>query len=124
ASVESVATMEPGTYRADATASTITWQAGKPAIAGYVHTGTFALQGGSVNLTDSELTGEFVVDVNSLKMTSLGGGKAGQESTLEGHLKGNGFFDVANYPTATFRVIDVSPKVLPGPTQTEYTATG
>src|SRR5690606_19721670 len=53
-----------------------------------------------------------------------GGGKAGQESTLEGHLKGNGFFDVANYPTATFRVIDVSPKVLPGPTQTEYTASG
>lgn len=121
---ESVAVMETGRYSADVSKSIITWQAGKPAIAGYVHTGQFNLQSGSVDLTDRELSGEFVVDINSLRLTSLGGGKAGQESALEGHLKSQGFFDAANHPTATFRITDVSPKVLPGPGQTDYTASG
>ena len=121
---ESMARMEPGVYRADTDTSTITWQAGKPAIAGYVHTGTFRIEGGEINLIDENLTGEFVIDMNSLKVTSLGGGNAGAESTLEGHLKGERFFDVETYPTATFRVTEVSPKVLPSPTQTEYTAKG
>lgn len=121
---ESVATMETGTYEAVTEDSNIEWEAGKPAISGYVHTGTFSLQSGEVTLTDGELTGEFVVDINSLKITSLGGGKMGQESTLEGHLKGEGFFDAENYSTATFSVTDVTPKVLPGPDQSEYTATG
>ena len=121
---ESTATMETGTYEVNNEESSITWQAGKPAIAGYVHTGTFDMDSGEVKLTDSEITGEFVIDVNSLQMTSLGGGKAGQESTLEGHLKGERFFDVETYPTATFRVTNVTPKELPGPGEEDYTATG
>lgn len=122
--IESKTTMETGTYDASTANSSVTWQAGKPAIAGYVHTGKFLIDSGAVSLTESEITGEFVIDINSLEMTSLGGGKAGQESTLEGYLKGERFFDVATYPTATFTVTDVSPKVLPGPGQTDYTATG
>lgn len=121
---ESTTVMEPGTYQANTTDSVIVWEAGKPAILGYVHNGTFSLQSGDVTLTGEELTGEFVVDVDSLKVTSLGGGKAGQESALEGHLKADRFFDTATYPTATFTITDVSPKVLPGPDQAEYTATG
>ena len=31
---------------------------------------------------------------------------------------------MANNPTATFTITDVEPKVLPGPDQAEYTATG
>lgn len=116
--------METGTYTAEVDDSTIDWEAGKPAISGYVHHGRFALQSGEVTLENEALTGEFVIDVNSLEMISLGGGKAGQESTLEGHLKGERFFDTANHPTATFKITDVSPKVLPGPEQSEYNATG
>lgn len=123
-SSESEAEMEVGDYSADTSASSITWQAGKPAISGYVHTGTFALQSGEVSLTNSSLTGEFVIDINSLKITSIGGGKDGQESALEGHLKSGGFFDATNYPTATFKITDVAPKVLPGPTQSDYVAQG
>ncbi len=120
----SVASMETGTYVADKNESTISWQAGKPAISGYVHNGNFKLDSGSINLTDEDLTGEFVIDVNSLKVTSLGGGKAGQESVLEGHLKGQGFFNTAEFPTATFKIVGISPKVLPGPGNTNYTASG
>lgn len=123
-SEESEATMEPGSYTTDTSASVVAWQAGKPAIPGYVHTGTFGLQSGNIQLTNESLSGEFTLDMDSLKITSLGGGKVGQESILEGHLKTEGFFDVENYPTATFTISDVSPKVLPGPDSTEYTASG
>ena len=116
--------METGTYEADTEESSIGWEAGKPAIAGYVHHGSFGLQSGEVTLAEGELTGEFVIDVDSLRVTSLGGGKAGQESTLEGHLKGERFFDVVAHPTATFTITDVSPRVLPGPDQADYTASG
>lgn len=122
--MESETEMEVGNYSADTSASSITWQAGKPAISGYVHTGTFAIKSGEVVLTETSLTGEFVIDVNSLKITSLGGGKAGQESALEGHLKSGGFFDSNNYPTATFKITDVSPKILPSPEQSDYVAKG
>lgn len=122
--MKSEKTMEEGTYRADVKKSAISWEAGKPAISGYVHHGEFSLQNGEVNLVGSELTGEFVIDVASLKVTSLGGGKAGQESLLEGHLKGERFFDVANSPVATFKITDVSPKTLPDMERSEYEATG
>lgn len=122
--IESRMTMETGTYEAAPAYSSVNWQAGKPAIAGYVHTGKFEVDSGEVTLTEGELTGEFVIDVNSLVVTSLGGGKEGQESSLEAHLKSDSFFDVATYPKATFTVTDVSPKVLPGPGESDYTATG
>lgn len=124
APAESAATLEPGTYEADTEASSVTWQAGKPAIAGYVHTGAFALLRGTVAVTDNDLSGEFVIDMDSLRITSLGGGKAGQESALERHLRTESFFDVEQYPTATFRITDIEPKVLPGPAQADYTAKG
>lgn len=123
-SLESVMEMETGTYKADTTDSRISWEAGKPAIAGYVHKGTFSLDSGFINLSEAEITGQFVIDIDSLKVTSLGGGKIGQESALEGHLKADRFFDVESHPTATFVVTDVSPKVLPGPDSQDYTATG
>lgn len=122
--IESTTTMETGTYAASSEDSSVYWQAGKPAIVGYVHTGKFQVDSGEVTLTEGEITGEFVIDVNSLVVTSLGGGKEGQESALEEHLKGDRFFDTATYPTATFTVTDVSPKVLPGPGNSDYTATG
>jgi len=121
---DSVMEMKTGTYVANTDESQIAWEAGKPAIAGYVHKGAFYLDSGSINLTNSEITGEFVVDIDSLKVTSLGGGKVGQESALESHLKGERFFDTEQYPTATFVITDVSPKVLPGPNAQSYTATG
>ena len=120
----STGTLATGEYIADTKASTISWRAGKPAISGYVHHGVFALQNGSVAVTADSLSGDFVVDMNSLRVLSLGGGKAGQESTLEGHLKADRFFDVAAYPTATFTITDITPKILPSPTQADYTATG
>lgn len=120
----STGTLEAGEYTADTRVSTIKWSAGKPAISGYVHHGAFDLASGLVVVDFDSLSGTFVVDMDSLRISSLGGGKAGQESTLEGHLKGERFFNVDNYQTATFTISDITPKVLPGPSQTDYTATG
>lgn len=122
---ESSATLETGTYHVDEEESEVTWQAGKPAIAGYTHTGKFSLTADNTfTVTNSTITGNVVIDINSLEVLTLGGGKAGQESALEGHLKSERFFDASAYPTATFKVIDVTPHTLPGPEQSDYTATG
>ena len=58
------------------------------------HSGTLALQSGTLNIQDGQLLGgEFVVDMNSLTVTDLEGkGK----TNLEGHLKSDDFFGVAN----------------------------
>jgi polyisoprenoid-binding protein YceI len=120
----SSATLEVGEYRIDTASSRVVWSAGKPAIAGYVHTGAFSLSEGSLEIGEAGASGSFVIDMNSLKVLSLGGGKEGKESALEAHLKRSDIFDVEQYPTASFRLTDISPKVAPSPSQTTYTASG
>lgn len=93
------------TYVADAANSSIDWAGSKPA---GTHTGT-------VNITSGEFVmgaegikgGEFVIDMNSITVTDLEGD---QKANLEAHLKGNAegkedhFFNVAEFPTASFEV--------------------
>lgn len=98
-----------GTYTVIAEESSINWTAGKPLIAGYVHTGTLNVQSGTVEVADSSASGSFVIDMTSVKVTSLGGGKAGKESALEAHLKKDDFFGIETYPTATFTISSIAP---------------
>ncbi|MFS4416224.1 YceI family protein [Maribacter sp. 2307ULW6-5] len=76
--------------------STITWKGYK--VTGE-HAGTMALKSGHLVMDGKKLTGgEFVVDMNSLTVTDL---KAGEgKEKLEGHLKSDDFFGVANHPEA------------------------
>jgi len=108
-----------GAFEVLVSASNITWTAGKPNIIGYQHNGTMTLKEGTLNFNDSAITGAFTIDMTQLKVTSLGGGKAGNESRLESHLKTGDFFNVEAYPESRF-VISQTKKESDG----SYTVTG
>lgn len=111
---------QPGSYTVIAEESSVEWSASKPLIDGYTHQGTIAVEGGTITIGEETASGAFTLDMTQLEVTSLGGGKAGQESQLEGHLKNSDFFNVGEYPTASFEITSVTR------TQTEgtYMVTG
>ncbi|WP_394751211.1 YceI family protein [Spongiimicrobium salis] len=83
------------TKKVKASESTVTWKGYK--VTGS-HTGTIDLKEGSLTFDNGKLTGgEFVVDMTSLASTDLSGEYKGK---LEGHLKSDDFFGVANHPTS------------------------
>ncbi|MEK6151641.1 YceI family protein [Flavobacteriaceae bacterium 3-367] len=90
-----------------ASESKVTWKAYK--VTGS-HTGTVDLKQGSLLFEEGKLTGgEFVVDMSTLVSTDLEGEYKGK---LEGHLKSDDFFSVANHPTSklVFTSVEVSGK--------------
>ncbi|GAB2943401.1 YceI family protein [Hymenobacter coalescens] len=93
------------TYKVQPQLSTLGWLGKK---VGGQHNGTIGLQGGTVQVKGSQLTGgTFVVDMASLKNTDLT--DADYNAKLVGHLKSEDFFGVAQYPTATFVITSVKP---------------
>lgn len=98
-------------YSVDPSISKVMWTGSKPA---GDHTGTVNVTGGSVSAQNGMVTGgEFTLDMTSITVTDLEGD---QKSNLEGHLKGsaddnkNDFFNVADFPTATFAITKVTKK--------------
>lgn len=80
----------------DLNSSSIHWLAKK--VVGQ-HEGTIDFQSGHLEMTNNKVTGgTFVVDMNTLTATDLTGDYLGK---LNGHLKNEDFFDVANHPTST-----------------------
>lgn len=105
---QSAENSEPVTasYSVDAQASTVNWEGTK--LIGGGHTGTIPVAQGTLETNDGQLVGgKFTLDVAGLENTDLteddGKGK------LEGHLKSEDFFDVAQYPTASFEITGVKP---------------
>lgn len=106
-----VATEEAVTYEIDTTASTIEWRGTKPT---GEHKGTIAIQDGTLSATQEEITsGSVTIDMNSIKVTDEGMDDKDRTS-LENHLKGTvegketDFFDVNEYPTASFEITGVT----------------
>ena len=63
------------------------------------HEGTIGIQSGALVFEDDKLTGgEFVIDMTTINTTDLEGEYKGK---LEGHLKSDDFFGIANHPKAT-----------------------
>ena len=88
--------VEVETKQVKTTESTVTWKGYK--VTGS-HYGTINLQSGSLSFDGDKLVGgEFVVDMSSLISTDLEGEYKGK---LEGHLKSDDFFGVANHPTSS-----------------------
>lgn len=84
--------------------STIQWRGFKP---GGEHYGVISLKSGAVYMEDGKLVGgRFVIDMNSIDCKDLTA-DSGKEQ-LEGHLKSADFFNVANYPEATFSITSVT----------------
>ena len=76
--------------------SNVTWKAYK--VTGS-HTGTVKLLSGALVFDEGKLSGgDFTVDMTSLISTDLEGEYKGK---LEGHLKSDDFFGVANHPTSS-----------------------
>ncbi|WP_419212282.1 YceI family protein [Maribacter sp. X9] len=94
--------------------STVTWKGYK--VTGS-HEGTIDLKSGYLEMENGKLTGgEFVVDMTSINNTDL---DADSQGKLEGHLKSDDFFGVANHPTAKLVFTSVKPM-----NKDSYTVTG
>lgn len=92
----------------DLAGSSINWEGAKPTGS---HTGTIKLSGGEVKMDGRQLTGgSFTLDMNSINVTDLEGGK---KAGLEAHLKGTAegkedhFFNVPQHPTGQFDITKV-----------------
>ncbi len=87
----------------DIKSSTINWT-GKKVVGS--HNGTIKLKSGFLEMDNDQLTGgEFVVDMTSINVTDLTGDSKGK---LEGHLKSEDFFGIANNPTAKLVITKVT----------------
>lgn len=87
-------------YVLDVQKSKIEWQGGK--IIGGDHKGEIPLTSGSFIVENNSLVGgDFLADVNGLKVTDLSGSGADR---LAGHLKNQDFFETEKYPTASFKI--------------------
>jgi polyisoprenoid-binding protein YceI len=98
-----------GDYTLNTGASLVSWAGQKPLIDGYINSGSLAVADGSVRVTDETITGSFTIDMNTLSVSDTPT-KPGSESALEGHLKGERWFDVGNHPEATFVITEVTPR--------------
>lgn len=88
-----------GTYTASSEESLVKWF-GYKVVGG--HDGIVALKSGSYTFENGVITsGEFVLDMTTIKTTDLEGQMA---TNLDNHLKNEDFFDVSNHNEATFVV--------------------
>ena len=100
---------ETVSYSVDTGASSVKWFAKKVTGA---HNGHVKMKSGNLDFQDGVLTGgSFVMDMNSIVCDDLSGESKGK---LEGHLKSDDFFGVANYPEATFVITQAVPRGTPG----------
>ncbi len=87
----------------DVTASVLNWKGSKPTGS---HNGTLALKSGNLDVKNGLLNGGvFVVDLTTIKNLDMAGSDGAAK--IEGHLKGDDFFDVEKYPTSTFTITKV-----------------
>lgn len=89
--------------KVDVSQSSVKWTGKK--VTGQ-HEGTINLESGLLKFDGDKLVGgEFVIDMTTINVTDLeGGGKA----KLEGHLKSDDFFGVANHEKATFSITNAN----------------
>lgn len=103
------ANVEAMEYAVDPTVSVIEWEGNKPT---GTHTGTIQLKNGTFKANDSIIeSGIFVISMTSINVTDLEGD---EKNDLESHLKGTvegkegDFFNVNQFPEATFEVTGVN----------------
>jgi hypothetical protein len=85
--------------------SKVTWTGTK--VVGF-HQGIIKVKSGFVKIKGQRLIGgEFVMDMNSITCTDIPDSDLVPKRKLENHLKGEEFFDVAKFPTASFKIAEV-----------------
>lgn len=88
-----------GIYLIDTEASVIEWAGRNPTT---THWGTLKLSDGEIRVENGQVTGHFVIDMQTIENINLAGDDLKQ--VLEGHLKSDDFFFVKLFPTATFEM--------------------
>ena len=113
--VAPAAEVEGFAYKVDPT-SVVEWVGTKPT---GKHNGTVGVTEGGLNVAEGKITdGEFVLDMNSIAVLDLEAGKGKED--LEAHLKGTDpekvdhFFNVKEFPTATFVLKSFDGKTVVG----------
>ncbi|MEX1383458.1 YceI family protein [Lutibacter sp.] len=98
-------------YMANTETSILNWKGFKPT---GTHNGTVAIKNGTLEVKEGKLAGgNFVFDMNSITVLDL---PADDEynAKLKGHLESGDFFDVANNPTAIFKITSVNGDLVKG----------
>lgn len=81
--------------------SMVNWEGKKTLLVDYVDRGTLKLKSGEIKVENGQfVSGEVIIDMNSLAASSTGKGDG--ESNLTKHLKSADFFNVETYPEAKF----------------------
>jgi polyisoprenoid-binding protein YceI len=98
-----------GSYEVSVDNSNVTWSGKKPLIEGYINTGSMDLKSGLIEIDNGVITGEMLIDMNTLSVWDTPA-KPGKEDMLESHLKGQGWFNVEEFPEAKFVLKEVTPQ--------------
>ncbi len=107
------ASHESHTYTVDTEASNIVWSGEMLGIK--THTGNLKFKEGSVEAAGEQVIGgSFVVDLTTMSPTDANYDEEHTEDMLVGHLSSPDFFDVANYPEASFEVTSANGSTLTG----------
>ena len=73
-----------------------------------LHQGIVKIKAGNIRMKDQKLVGgHFIIDMTTITCTDIPDSDPITKKKLENHLKGEDFFDVANYPTAKFEIDEV-----------------
>ncbi|NJC28243.1 YceI family protein [Neolewinella antarctica] len=99
--------MASAEFVVDPSASMITWE-GTKAVGGG-HQGTIPVEDGRMVVTTEDgniVSGKFSMDMSKMVNTDL---PEEDGAKLVGHLQAPDFFDVAQYPTADFNLVKISP---------------
>ncbi len=121
-SIEGGTVVADGTYIVDTAQSKVSWAVGKPLIEGYINSGSIGLKDGTITVAAPTASGTFTIDMDTISVSATPT-KPGKESSLEVHLKSDDFFDVAKYPTGSFKITKVEAGAESATTLT-YTVTG
>lgn len=92
-------------YNVDTAASVIEWKGFKPTGS---HNGTLQLSSGTINAAAGKIeSGNFVINMQSITVLDIPADNEGN-GKLKGHLEAEDFFNVAQHPTATFKITGVT----------------
>lgn len=98
---------EGETWSVDITTSQIIWVGTKVTGA---HSGPLVIKSGDLMVQNGEVKGgKFVFDMTRIAATGPAGSNEAMNAKLTDHLRSSDFFDVTNFPEATFEITSVTP---------------
>lgn len=86
------------------------------------HSGVISLKSGNIEVKNALISGEFIIDMNSIKNTDLSAEEGSEH--LEAHLRSEDFFLTKLFPEARYKFKDISPVKTPYQTDVNYILEG